>query len=223
MPTEGAAGQSLSPLWGSMVVFESGVSAQIDPVELLEKTGALLYGKFTLASGKTTDYYFDSKRLTLDPQGARFVAEQLVRKLAQENIDVVGGTAYSAIPIASHICLYSGYEGGKGIPAFYIRKETKGHGTDKMAEGTLPLSGQKVAIVEDVVTTGGSLLDAIDKFEDVLAEEDIKGCTLKLAISLVDRDEGGKEAVEARGYQLWSLFTVTRDEEGIVTFKFNGF
>ena len=85
------------------------------------------------------------------------------------------------------------------------------------------MNGQKVAIVEDVVTTGGSLLDAIDKFSDVLAEEDIRDCSLKLAIALVDRDEGGKEAVEARGYQLWSLFTVTRDDVGNVTFKFNGF
>ena len=186
-----------------MVVFESGVRSQIDPVELLEKTGALIYGEYTLASGKTSDYYFDSKRLTLDPQGAQFVAEQLVRKLTKENIDVVGGTAYSAIPIASHICLYSGYEGGKGIPAFYIRKESKGHGTNEIAEGTLPKDGQNVAIVEDVVTTGGSLLDAIEKFKYVAAEKEINDYVLKHVLTIVDRGEGGREAVEQEGYEFW--------------------
>ncbi len=205
-----------------MVVFESGVRSQIDPVELLEKTGALIYGEYTLASGKTSDYYFDSKRLTLDPQGAQFVAEQLVRKLTKENIDVVGGTAYSAIPIASHICLYSGYEGGKGIPAFYIRKESKGHGTNEIAEGTLPKDGQNVAIVEDVVTTGGSLLDAIEKFKYVAAEKEINDYVLKHVLTIVDRGEGGREAVEQEGYEFWALFTVSRTEDGNVTFQYNG-
>ena len=183
----------------------------------------MLYGEFTLASGKTTDYYFDSKRLTLDPQGARFVAEQLVRKLAKEKIDVVGGTAYSAIPIASHICLHSGYEGGQGIPAFYMRKESKGHGTNEIAEGTLPKDGQNVAIVEDVVTTGGSLLDAIRKFECFADEKGISGYALKHVLAIVDRGEGGREIVENEGYEFWALFTVIRSEEGIVTFQFNGF
>ena len=206
-----------------MVQLESKAGAKIEAVALLEKCGALLYGEFTLASEKTTDYYFDSKRLTLDPEGAKFVADQLVSKLQAEGIDVVGGTAYSAIPIAAHICLYSGLQGGRGIPAFYIRKETKGHGTDKMAEGVLPKPGEKVAIVEDVVTTGRSLLDAIDKFNAVLEDEGIENCTLTHALALVDRDEGGREAVEARGYQFWSLFTVTRTGRGKPVFLFNGF
>ncbi|MDE2940167.1 MAG: orotate phosphoribosyltransferase [Chloroflexota bacterium] len=206
-----------------MVVFESEVRAEIDPVALLEKTGALLYGEFTLASGKTTDYYFDSKLLTLDPEGARFIAEQLVRKLKKENIDVVGGTAYSAIPIASHICLYSGYEGGQGIPAFYMRKESKGHGTNEMAEGILPRDGQNVAIVEDVVTTGGSLLDSIRKFESVAKEKGIDGYTLKHVFAILDRGEGGREAVEKEGYDFWALFTMTRTADGSVTFQYNGF
>ena len=206
-----------------MVSVESMPAHQVESVSLLERCGALLYGEFLLSSGKTTDYYFDSKRLTLDPEGAAFVAEQLVHKLNEEGVDVVGGTAYSAIPIASHICLYSGLKGEREIPSFYIRKETKGHGTDKLAEGTLPKSGQKVAIVEDVVTTGGSLLDAIDKFNEVLQDEGIDGCELTHAIALVDRGEGGREAVESRGYEFWSLFTVTRSGDGKVAFRFNGF
>lgn len=205
-----------------MVQLESKAGAKTEAVALLEECGALLYGEFTLASGKTTDYYFDSKQLTLNPEGSEFVAKQLVSKLNEESIDVVGGTAYSAIPIASHICLYSRLREGPEIPAFYIRKESKGHGTDEIAEGTLPGEGQRVAIVEDVVTTGGALIGAIDKFNDIVQEKNLN-CTLTHAIALVDRDEGGREAVEKRGYQFWSLFTVTRTDEGEVEFLFNGY
>ncbi len=187
---------------------------------LLEQCGALLYGSFTLASGKESDYYFDSKLLTLDPTGAEFVAEKLTAKLRAEEIDVVGGTAYSAIPIASHICLYSGLVGQPAIPAFYIRKEGKGHGTDELAEGTLPQSGQKVAIVEDVVTTGDSALDAIEKFKEICAEKNIR-CDLTSVVALVDRNEGGRETIKQAGYNFWSLFTVQRDDHGGVLFRLN--
>ncbi len=205
-----------------MLLEKSRVGTATNPVALLQRSGALLFGKFELASGKTTDYYFDSKRLTLDPEGAEFVAKQLAGKLDELGVDVVGGTAYSAIPIASHICLYSRLRQGREIPAFYIRKEGKGHGTNELAEGVLPGKGKRVAIVEDVVTTGGSLLDSIDKFNTIVQEKSL-GCTLKHAITLVDRDEGGREAVEARGYTFWSLFTVVRDDKGQVNFRFNGF
>ena len=205
-----------------VILDEHEVIKDFEPVSLLEKCGALLYGEFTLASGKTTDYYFDSKKLTLDPDGAEFVAKQLVRKLHDEKIKIVGGTAYSAIPIASHICLFSKICDGPEIPAFYIRKESKGHGTDEVAEGTLPGNGVKVAIVEDVVTSGGSLIEAIKKFKDIVAEKDLK-CDLTHAIALVDRGEGGREAVEALGYEFWSLFTVLKTEEGKISFRFNGF
>ena len=205
-----------------VIVDEHKVIKDFEPAALLEKCGALLYGEFTLASGKTTDYYFDSKKLTLDPEGAEFVAKQLVRKLHDENISIVGGTAYSAIPIASHICLFSKICDGPEIPAFYIRKESKGHGTDEIAEGTLPGDDVKVAIVEDVVTSGGSLIDAINKFNDIVVEKDLQ-CVLTHAITLVDRGEGGREAVEALGYEFWSLFTVLKTEDDKITFRFNGF
>ena len=149
--------------------FHQAVNRRL--LELALEKGALKYGDFTLTSGRKTDYYFDSKKLTLDPDGAEFVAKQLVRKLHDEKIKIVGGTAYSAIPIASHICLFSKICDGPEIPAFYIRKESKGHGTDEVAEGTLPGNGVKVAIVEDVVTSGGSLIEAIKKFKDIVAAD----------------------------------------------------
>ena len=82
--------------------------SDVGPVHLLEESGALLMGEFTLSSGKKSGYYFDSKKLTLDPAGARFVARQLVKRLDTENIRYVGGVAYGAIPIVSHIVMLTG-------------------------------------------------------------------------------------------------------------------
>ena len=179
-----------------------------NPVGLLEDVGALLYGDFVLASGKKSEYYFDSKQLTLDPRGALFVAKRLVEKLDALGVRYVGGTAYSGIPLASQVALYSEIRDGEPIRAFYHRKEAKGHGTNSVLDGKRPPEGTEVVILEDVVTTGDSLLRAID-----LAEAD--GCKVTHAITLVDRDEGGREVVEAAGYKLWSLFRVEQTEGGI--------
>ena len=175
---------------------------------LLEDVGALLYGEFILASGKKSDYYFDSKQLTLDPRGALFVTRRLVDKLDELGIRFVGGTAYSGIPLASQVALYSEIRDGEPIRAFYHRKEAKGHGTNSVLDGKRPPEGASVAILEDVVTTGESLLRAIE-----LSEAD--GCRVTHAMTLVDRDEGGREAVENAGYRFWSLFRVERTESGI--------
>ena len=185
-----------------------------DPVGLLEDVGALLHGDFTLASGKKSDYYFDSKQLTLDPRGALFVTQCLVSKLDSLGIRYVGGTAYSGIPLASQVALYSEIRDGPPIMAFYHRKEAKGHGTNPVLDGKRPPKGAAVVILEDVVTTGDSLLNAIR-----LAETD--GCQVIHAITLVDRDEGGREAIEAEGYKFWSLFRVELTE-GKPRFIFNG-
>ena len=186
-------------------------------IELLERTRAVLYGDFTLASGRKSDYYFDSKELTLHPDGAEFVAFQLLRKLEEKGIVVVGGTAYGAIPIVSHLCLYSKISGKSPVSAFYHRKESKEHGRYKnnVVDGKVPVKGTTVAIVEDVVTSGKSLLYAIALAEEI-------GCEVSDALVLVDRDEGGREAVEEKGYKFWSLFTVCRTASGKVRFRFNG-
>ena len=109
-----------------------------DPVRLLKDSGALLFGDFTLSSGKKSSYYFDSKKLTMEPAGARFVASQLVRHLDSEGIRYVGGVAYGAIPIVSQIVLQTGLRDERLIRAFYHRKESKEHGTGASAEGQFP-------------------------------------------------------------------------------------
>ena len=200
-----------------MAIDSSGGIAgqsQVTPVRLLEESGALLFGEFTLSSGKKSDYYFDSKKLTLDPAGARFVARQLVDRLDAENIKYVGGVAYGAIPIVSHIVMLTGLREDKPIRAFYHRKDSKEHGTGAAAEGQFPPQDEPVAIVEDVVTTGGSLLQSIRHAED-------SGYNVTHAMTLIDRDEGGREAIEAAGYKFWSLFRVELTE-GKPRFIFNG-
>ena len=192
------------------LLTESREEAAVEPARLMEESGALLFGDFTLASGKRSPYYFDSKKLTLEPRGARFVAQRIVEKLDKLGIRYVGGTAYGAIPIVSHVVLFSGLREGELIRAFYHRRktDTKKHGTEAEAEGQFPPDGEAVAILEDVVTTGESLLYAIKKAEG-------EGFHVTYAMTLVDRDEGGREAVEAAGYKFWSLFRVERTDDGV--------
>ena len=193
---------------------EKIVQAETDPIRLLEDSGALLFGEFILSSGKTSDYYFDSKKLTMEPYGARFVARNLVDRLDAEGIRYVGGVAYGAIPIVSHVVMLTGLRDDKPIRAFYHRKDSKEHGTGATAEGQFPPGGEPVAIIEDVVTTGSSLMTSIRDAEG-------KGFNVTHALSLIDRDEGGREVIEAAGYKFWALFTVERSGDE-VTFVYNG-
>ena len=175
-----------------------------------------MWGNFTLASGKQSPYYFDSKLLTLHPEGARFVAAQLTKKLQDEGIEFIGGTAYGAIPIVASVVLYSQLNGGPQIQAFYHRKEAKGHGNNATVDGRQPPKGTRVAILEDVVTTGDSLLKAINLAEGL-------GCKVTDAIVLVDRnEESGRQVIEEKGYKFWSLFTMDLNEKGAVDVVFNG-
>ena len=193
---------------------ERTVQPVADPERLLRDSGALLFGDFTLSSGKRSEYYFDSKKLTLDPVGASFVAGCLVERLDAEGIRCVGGVAYGGIPIVSHIVMLTGMRGDSPIRGFYHRKDSKEHGTGASAEGQFPQQGEPVAMIEDVVTTGGSLLQSIRSAEE-------EGYNVTHALTLIDRDEGGREKVEAAGYKFWSLFTVVRSADG-VSFVYNG-
>lgn len=191
------------------MLAEAVRSADGDAARLMEETGALLYGDFTLASGKKSEYYFDSKKLTLDPQGALFVAQRIVEKLDSFGIRYVGGTAYGAIPIAAQVALFSAMRPGEPIRAFYHRRssDAKMHGTQAVAEGQFPPLGERVAILEDVVTTGESMLDAIRKAEG-------EGFRVTHAMTLVDRNEGGRKKIEEAGYRFWSLRRVERSGDG---------
>ena len=166
----------------------------------LMRAKALRFGDFVLASGKRASYYLDGKQVTLDPEGARLVAEGLLELLAQgEWPDAIGGMSIGADPITASVVTLSAVQ-GRPIRGFMVRKEPKGHGTGQYIEGPVR-PGERVAIVEDVVTTGGSSLQAIQRAEAY-------GLEVIRVLAIVDRMEGGAEAFAERGYQLESLLTI---------------
>ena len=162
--------------------------------------GAIKYGDFTLTSGKKSSYYFDGRLLSLDPEGAHLISQSLLPLLRQTGAQAVGGTTLGADPIVAAVALASHLAGGP-IPAFIVRKESKSHGTKQNIEGPLR-PGSKVAIVDDVCTTGGALFHAIAAAEG-------SGCTVVKVISLLDRNEGGSEEMRKRGYDFTALLTAT--------------
>ena len=164
---------------------------------LLER--AVRHGTFTLASGATSTYYIDCRMVTLSPDGLGLVARLLLESLP-EDIEAVGGPPRAADPLAIGMCLCSA-QAGRPLPAFMVRKEPKSHGTGKRVEGPVR-PGLRVAVVEDAVTSGGSIVDAIAAVKEA-------GMTVGAVRCIVDREAGGLDALRARGYDVQALFTVS--------------
>ncbi|MCP5101725.1 MAG: orotate phosphoribosyltransferase [bacterium] len=164
---------------------------------LLEKS--VITGKeFTLASGKTSNFYVDARVTTLHPEGAYLCGKIFLEMLTNFDVDAVGGYSIGADPIVTAIAVL-GFQEGRPIPAFIIRKEEKSHGTGKVIEGNFPGKG-KVAIFDDVVTSGGSILRGADRVKD-------QGGTVEVVMAVIDREEGGREKIEGAGYKFLSIFT----------------
>ena len=164
--------------------------------EIATEVGALLWGEFTLASGKKSDYYFDGKKLTLSPEGAYWVGKAMFDELVKIGVDAVGGVATGAYPIATAVALVSHLE-GKPLPSFMVREVAKEHGTRRQVEGHLK-EGSRVAIVEDVITTGGSVSKVIEAVEAV-------NCRVVKIIAIVDRHEGGSDRLREEGYDIAAI------------------
>jgi len=161
---------------------------------------ALKLGDFTLASGKKSTYYLDGKQVTLDPAGSLLVAEGILDLLDPEAMPAaVGGMSIGADPITAAVVTMSAVR-GTPLRGFMVRKQSKGHGTNQYIEGPVQ-PGEEVVIVEDVVTTGGSSLEAIERVEAF-------GMKVKGVIAIIDRMEGGAAAFATGGYELASLLTI---------------
>ena len=160
---------------------------------------ALKFGEFTLASGKKATYYLDGKQITLHSDGLRLVSEGLLDLLADVPFDAIGGMSIGADPIIGGVLAVAGAR-GRSLDGFLIRKEAKGHGTGRFVEGPVRL-GSRVVIVDDVVTTGGSSLLAIDRIVEY-------GCEVVQVVAIVDRMEGGAANFAARSLPLRSLLTI---------------
>ena len=149
--------------------------------KLLFETGAFQTGDFTLSSGKKSNFYIDCRKITLHPQGAKLIGKIILEKIKGLKIDAVGGMTLGADPIVGAVIMLS------DIPGFIVRKKEKEHGTKQKIEGHLK-KGWNVLIVEDVSTTGGSALQAIQTVE-------FAGAKVVKVISVVDREEGAKEGL----------------------------
>ena len=155
--------------------------------ELLKliKEKALRRGEHTLSSGKKSGYYIDGKQITLDPRGILLVGKAILAMLQGVQVDAVGGPTLGADPIAAAVALLSS-QTGRPLKAFIVRKEEKKHGTQKRIEGPALEKGDRVVVVEDVVTSGKSVKDAIQEIEK-------SGGRVVKVICVVDREEGAKE------------------------------
>ena len=166
---------------------------------IMEKS--LKFGDFTLASGKKATFYLDCRQVTLDSVGAKLIGEGIFELLQNDSVmpQAVGGMSIGADPITAAVITVAAYQ-NVPLKGFMVRKQSKGHGTNQFVEGPL-VAGDRAVIVEDVVTTGGSSLDAIEKTEAL-------GVRVEGIIAIIDRCEGGRELFESKGYSFRPLFTI---------------
>ena len=161
---------------------------------------ALQFGSFTLASGQTSSYYFDGKQVTLHGEGLRLLARLLLRAL-DPRVEAVGGMSIGADPITGALLAEAAAQ-GRVLLGFMVRKERKERGTGRQVEGPLR-DGLCVAMLEDVVTTGGSTLRALEALRTEYRVEVVQ------VLAMVNRLQGGRENLAAAGCSLTALFDLT--------------
>lgn len=172
-------------------------SGRIALAEALFRIGALRFGEFTLASGKSSSYYLDLRVLPSDPEAyglavAAYLA--VVKEIREQSFDVVAGVATAGVTISSPLAYIL------RKPMVYVRSEEKGHGLGKLVEGAV-LPGWRALVVDDLVTTGGSVVSAIEALTK-------SGCVVNDALVLVDRLEGGKARLARMGVRLLAFADV---------------
>jgi len=164
-------------------------------ISLLRDNQVIKFGKFTLSSGRESDFYVDMKKAITDPEILSQVAKIISHIIHDDEIDLVAGPALGAVPIATAVALHS------GIPMLMIRKAQKGYGTSKLIEGELK-EGDRVIVVEDVTTTGNSLLKAVRAVQD-------NGGVVERTFVIVDREEGAVEHLKKKGVILEPLVSIS--------------
>jgi orotate phosphoribosyltransferase len=165
----------------------------------LIKEKSFFKGSFTLASGAVSKYYLDMKPTMFDPEGARLLADLILSRLEDMQVDLVGGLAIGAVPLVSNVVLRSP-AAHRHVSGFFVRKVVKDHGTKKLIEGTSRVAGKRVAILDDVTTTGESAMVAVEAAREA-------GATVVLVLSVVDRQEGATKFFQDQGIPFAWLFT----------------
>jgi orotate phosphoribosyltransferase len=182
--------------------MESGiVRYEREKLIALLQRDALKRGTFTLASGRKSHYYVDGRKVTLSAQGAAVIGAGVLEQLRNlTEINAVGGLTMGADPIVGATLALAPSAGFGHLRGFLVRKEAKAHGTGNLVEGPLE-PGSTVAIVDDVATTGGSSIKAVEAVEAM-------GCKVAIVVVVLDRLEGAATAFAARGLPFRSLLTI---------------
>jgi orotate phosphoribosyltransferase len=203
--------------WGGMIMelVHTPADALGAPADRLEAIRAKLFelikarsfgrGRIVLASGRVSDFYFDMKPTMLRPEGASWLAELALEALDGLAVDYIGGLEMGAVPLAAAMAQLS-FMKGRPIAAFFVRKQAKEHGAQKLVEGlgrTESLEGRNVVIIEDVTTTGESALRAVEVVKR-------QGANIVMVLSVVDRQEGAAENFRQAGIRFRSLFTASQ-------------
>lgn len=176
-------------------------SEKKERLKLILLGNSILRGKFTLASGKESDYYIDARLTTLDPEGVSIVADIFLEEIRRDPlIKTVGGPTMGADPIVGAL-LGESHRGNYPLRGFLVRKQEKEHGTGKMIEGNLR-AGDSTALVEDVVTSGGSVITAINAVKSA-------GAHVRKVLVIVDREEGAAEKFREMGIDFYAIFKIS--------------
>jgi orotate phosphoribosyltransferase len=158
---------------------------------------AYRHGHFTLASGRTSDHYVNCKPVSLSGEGLALLGALMLEQV-EDTAVAVAGLTLGADPLVSAVAMRAAL-GGRNLDALIVRKEAKGHGTGAWLEGPLPEPGSRITVLEDVVTTGGSSLKAVNQLREA-------GYQVDRVVTIVDRQEGGLDVLTAAGLELRSLF-----------------
>lgn len=154
-------------------------------------------GEFTLSSGRKSNIFFNLKPTMLDPEGLNLLINQVIKEIKNVDAEYIGGLAMGAVPVMLPV-VFQSYGTNRPLKGFWVRKEQKSHGMQQLVDGA-PKPESNVIIVDDVTTTGNSILKAIKALEST-------GCKIACILTIVDRCEGAKEYLEKKGYNLKYIF-----------------
>ena len=165
---------------------------------------AIEYGEFTLASGMKSNFYFDGRLLSLDPESSSIISDWVLGKLMELQVNYIGGPAVAAVPIIGSI-VHNAFIKGYSLSGFFIRSERKDHGLQKKIEGNLP-NNSSVVIIDDTMSTGGSLIDSMNAVKE-------NNCEILQVLTILDRKLGGSEKLLSLGYNYSTILEVNSSGE----------